>query len=440
MSTTQGFIFDYSKCVGCHACLVACSLENGVNPPLSWRKVNHFNKEKLPLLGFVHQSIACNHCIEAPCMKACPSNSFSFDKQTDAVIHNQDRCLGCKYCIWACPFEAPKYNEEKGIIEKCHFCYHRLKEGEMPACALHCPTGALSFGQIEEQAQLNAIGFSKKNVHPKINVIGSEIVHDIPEIDIKASGIEKTNLKKSILKYEHSIIDALNEWPLVLFTFIGSLITGWFWAEKLLNSIQIPFWIFVTLGFIALFLSTFHLGKPFRSHLSLLNLKNSWLSREILFFGLFFFTGIMAFLSGNNMMVYLTSLMGLLFLISIEFVYSIKEKKNRTLLHSANTLATALTFTALFAEFWSILILLLALKTMAFTIRKGLLSLFESPLISIISFARMIFGIFVPLCFVVFTDYKFSWWLFASLILGEIIDRFIFYVDFKRCTVDCITI
>jgi Fe-S-cluster-containing dehydrogenase component len=436
MLTKQGFIFDYSKCVGCHACIVACSLENGVNPPLSWRKVNQFNKEKLPLLGFVHQSIACNHCLEAPCMKACPSDSFSFDKQTGAVIHNQERCLGCKYCTWACPFEAPKYNDEKGIIEKCHFCYHRLKEGKIPSCALNCPTGALSFGQIEEQAQPMAIGFSKKKIYPKINVFGDEVVHNIPEIDIKVSGIEKTNLKKTIIKYEHPIIDALDEWPLVLFTFIGSLITGWFWGMMLPNSIQIPFWAFFSLSFIALILSTFHLGKPFRSYLSILNLKNSWLSREILFFGLFFSIGIVTFQIENNVLDYLTSLMGFLFLISIEFVYSVREKKNLTLLHSANTVATALTYTALLTELWTILILLLALKTLAFTIRNRLFSLFESPLISIISFTRMIFGIFIPISFVVFTEYKFSWWIFTSIILGEIIDRFMFYMDFKRDRID----
>lgn len=158
METTKGFIFDYSKCVGCHACMVACYVENSTKPPLSWRQVNHFNKEKLPLLGFIHLSIACNHCADAPCLKACPSGAYYVDKDTYAVIHSPELCIGCKYCTWACPFDAPKYNPDRGIIEKCHFCYHRLKENELPACALNCPTGALSFGEITKDSNPNVIG------------------------------------------------------------------------------------------------------------------------------------------------------------------------------------------------------------------------------------------------------------------------------------------
>ena len=63
-----GFIFDYSKCVGCHACVVGCYNENKTNPPIAWRQVNTFNHKKIPLAGFLNLSIACNHCIDAPCI------------------------------------------------------------------------------------------------------------------------------------------------------------------------------------------------------------------------------------------------------------------------------------------------------------------------------------------------------------------------------------
>ena len=264
MSHVKGFIFDYSKCVGCHACMVACSNENGTKPPLNWRQVNHYNKEKLPLLGFVHLSIACNHCSEAPCKSACPSGAYSFDDETNAVIHNPDLCIGCKYCTWACPFGAPQYNGETGIIEKCHFCYHRLKENKIPACSLNCPTGALSFGDINEKPNPDTFGLSRKDIYPRIQVLNADVVNTTPLADNSAVGVNAGDMQKFFLQKSNNLVNPLYEWPLAVFTLVGAILVGWIGALVLPTSLNLPIWLYAILGGGGMLLSALHLGKPFQ--------------------------------------------------------------------------------------------------------------------------------------------------------------------------------
>lgn len=431
MSQLKGFIFDYAKCVGCHACMVACSNENGTKPPLSWRNVSHFNKEKLPLLGYVHLSLACNHCGEAPCKSACPSGAYTFDDETNAVIHIPELCLGCKYCTWACPFGAPQYNSEVGIIEKCHFCYHRLKEGKIPSCALNCPTGALSFGEIKEKSNPDTFGLSRKDIYPRITVHNADVVNSKPISDISATGVNSIDMQRHLQQVKSDLVNPFHEWPLAIFTLVGALLVGWVSALLMPNGLYLPLWLFALLAGGGMLLSALHLGKPLRSYLSVLNLKTSWLSREILLYGLFALFGFFSLLFDNNIQLIASSILGLTFLISVEMVYSITQKKFNTLIHSANTFAIALTFAAFFSQSWSVLLALLALRTMLFAVRTGTRSQIYNPAIAITAFFRMSLGFVIPFGFLAFTETTFNWVFTGSLIVGEVVDRFMFYGDFE---------
>jgi Fe-S-cluster-containing dehydrogenase component/DMSO reductase anchor subunit len=411
--------------------MVACYVENNTKPPQSWRQVNHYNKEKLPLLGFIHLSLACNHCGDAPCLKACPSGAFTIDLETSAVIHNPELCIGCKYCTWACPFDAPKYNNERGIIEKCNFCYHRIKEGEIPACALNCPTGALSFGEIPDVSNPNAVGLSSQPIFPKISVKGEEVHNSVPMHDLNASGSNEIDIKRFHKSKNEHTISPMHEWPIAVFTFIGALLNGWIWATIIPKSIEINFWTFGFLGAIGIVLSAMHLGKPLKSYLSILNIKTSWLSREILLFGLFIFLGFLGLLLQSTVILIIASLIGLGFLVSVEMVYSLTKKKYSTPIHSSNTISIALTFGALFSQYWSVLIVLLALKTMLFAVRHGSKQYSYHPYIAFIAFFRLILGFLIPFGFLAFTEITFTWILAGSIILGEAIDRFMYYGDFE---------
>ena len=147
------FIFDYNQCVGCHACVVACINENGFQEPKQWRNIHQSNNTHFPQLPLFYLSLACNHCADAPCLKNCPANAYSRDEKTGAVIHHSEKCIGCQYCTWACPYDAPKFNPKEGIIEKCTFCNNRIEENLKPACANLCPTGALDFTLVELSRQ-----------------------------------------------------------------------------------------------------------------------------------------------------------------------------------------------------------------------------------------------------------------------------------------------
>ena len=421
---SKGFIFDYSKCVACHACLVACYNENHTQPPISWRQVQAHNKLKVPLSGFINLSIACNHCEDAPCLKACPAKAYHKDSVTGAIIHTADKCIGCTYCTWACPFDAPKYNAVKGVVEKCNFCNDRLKLGAIPACTNACPTGALSFGSIEVSEIAVAPGMSNKPTSPRANFLNSDVVNSKPQMDLGVSGFNPTQVLISDVKPK---INAIKEWPLVIFTLLSSLLVGWI-LFLLFNPSSTNYgYYFIGLGLLGMGLSSLHLGKPFRAYRSIINIRKSWLSREIVLYSLFVGLSSFVFLINSSLfLVLLAALVGLLLLIAIEYVYSVAEKNYKTMIHSANTLLTAITFSFLLTEFNSIAISLLAIKGVLFIIRYAYNDISTSMLG--LGFIRFFLGILTPLVsLMIIGSPKIV--VVISFVLAEVIDRFDFYTS-----------
>ncbi len=137
-----GFLLDLARCVGCSACVLACRLENGWSGDAPWRRVLPLNLRRRPGGPTYFLSVACHHCERPACVSACPSGAY--EKRDDGIVlHHEEKCIGCRYCEMACPFGAPRYSEEKGVMTKCHLCHHRLDGGERPACVAACPTEAL---------------------------------------------------------------------------------------------------------------------------------------------------------------------------------------------------------------------------------------------------------------------------------------------------------
>lgn len=422
----KGFIFDYSKCVGCHACIVGCYNENKTNPPMTWRQVNNANPKKIPLAGFLNLSIACNHCIEAPCLKACPAKAYQRDKQTGAVIHQPEKCIGCKYCTWACPFDAPKYNSQKGVVEKCHLCNHLITEGLKPACAYQCPTGALSFGSIDRADQTEPFGIPSTKFQPRIITIHSNILKCFPLMDLSISGYSQNHFVES---KPNDKINAIEEWPLGLFTFIFAFLSGWIFAFKQDTS-SFHKVLFISLGFLGILLSAFHLGKPFRSPRSILNLKTSWLSREILLSGIFISASIFYLFYFNSILMLLfCSFSSILLLLSIEMVYSIPEKKYMTPLHSSNTIMTAIFFGLYFSGFYKFLVGVIVIKALLYIFRKRDIENLTSYWMVLTTIIRFFIGLLIPLFLLFYSNPLTLKLLLVCLLIGEIIDRFEFYND-----------
>jgi Fe-S-cluster-containing dehydrogenase component len=144
-----GFVLDLDRCVGCEACVMACRIENRWADGSPWRRVLSLNLPRVATGPTYFLSLACHHCESPACLRACPSRAYV--RRSDGVVrHLDERCLGCRYCEMACPFGAPRFSSETGLVSKCHLCFHRLDRGEAPACVAACPTLALRLPTAEE--------------------------------------------------------------------------------------------------------------------------------------------------------------------------------------------------------------------------------------------------------------------------------------------------
>jgi Fe-S-cluster-containing dehydrogenase component len=143
-----GMTCDTKLCVTCNACVLACKAENGVPAGEARCWTAQEERGHFPLLTVETRSERCNHCENAPCVSACPTGA-SHHADGGIVIVDPERCVGCKACTIACPYEV-RYMHPEGYIDKCTFCIHRVREGKDPACVTVCPTKALTFGDLDD--------------------------------------------------------------------------------------------------------------------------------------------------------------------------------------------------------------------------------------------------------------------------------------------------
>ena len=162
-----GFYFDKQRCIGCRACEVACQVWNVSTQTVKWRVVTTVIKGVYPDITGVNVTLTCMHCTDAPCIKVCPRQALSRKKDSGAVVVDQKRCMGCTFCLWVCPYGAPRLGIT-GKIEKCNFCEDRPL-GMKRACEEICPTQAIISGPKNEIGRAakahiaeNLLGFLKE--------------------------------------------------------------------------------------------------------------------------------------------------------------------------------------------------------------------------------------------------------------------------------------
>jgi len=139
---------DLTKCIGCQACVWACKEINHL-PLDNSEQLSSTNWTAIRQNNQVNIRQQCMHCLDPTCVSACPVAALVKTEQ-GPVIYQEERCIGCRYCIMACPFEIPKYEWDSTLpkVQKCIMCYNkRLKKGEQPACTSVCPTSATIFGE-----------------------------------------------------------------------------------------------------------------------------------------------------------------------------------------------------------------------------------------------------------------------------------------------------
>jgi molybdopterin-containing oxidoreductase family iron-sulfur binding subunit len=165
-------VIDLARCIGCNACTVACKIEQGTPDTVYFARVYTEESGTYPDVETTYVPALCNHCENPPCVTVCPTGA-SWKRDDGIVLVDADKCIGCRYCMMACPYgnrfylrrgildrgyygELTPFEEAKwsrfteGTVVKCTFCAHRVDRGLAPACVVTCPTDARVFGDLED--------------------------------------------------------------------------------------------------------------------------------------------------------------------------------------------------------------------------------------------------------------------------------------------------
>jgi len=185
-------VIDLKKCVGCMACTIACKVVNGTKPGIFWARVEDQITGKYPSVNRSFLPLLCMHCQDPPCVEVCPTGA-SYQRDDGIVLIDYDKCMGCRYCVIACPYgaryfngnttgyfgaELTPYEETKyqkhsvGVVEKCTFCIDRIEKGKQPLCVETCMTKARYFGDLEDpKSEISQLIRSKhgQQLHPEFD-------------------------------------------------------------------------------------------------------------------------------------------------------------------------------------------------------------------------------------------------------------------------------
>ena len=169
-----GLVVDLDTCVGCHACATACKQWNtsgtigplsderpyGKDPSGSWlNRIHSYEVGDSPHSKTVNIPMSCMHCETADCVTVCPTGASYKREEDGIVLIDQDKCMGCNLCSWACPYGARELDPDSGTMKKCTLCVDRIYDEQLPeserqpACVLTCPTSSRVFGDFDDQIQ-----------------------------------------------------------------------------------------------------------------------------------------------------------------------------------------------------------------------------------------------------------------------------------------------
>jgi Fe-S-cluster-containing dehydrogenase component len=197
-----GMAIELKRCVGCYECVLACKAEHFLPPEIFWNRVLIGERGKYPNVTKLIYNVRCNQCADPACVKACPTGA-TYQREDGIVVIDEDKCVGCRYCMVACPYQARSFYEnghegyfpgqgltehekigkelyphQPGVVQKCVFCKERIDSGlalgltpgvdreATPACVISCPTKAIHFGDLDDPySEINRLIKEKKG-HP----------------------------------------------------------------------------------------------------------------------------------------------------------------------------------------------------------------------------------------------------------------------------------
>ena len=189
-----GFVIDQRRCIGCHACTVACKEENHVPVGAFRTWVKYVERGEWPSTRRYFSVLRCNHCESAPCVTICPTRAL-YTRDDGIVDFDRDRCIGCKACMQGCPYDALYIDPDTHTAAKCHYCAHRVESGLEPACVVVCPEQAIISGDLDdpqspiarivagEQVQVRK---AEQGTRPKVFYVGADTAALTPSLQTAA--------------------------------------------------------------------------------------------------------------------------------------------------------------------------------------------------------------------------------------------------------------
>lgn len=188
-----GFAIDLRKCIGCHACTIACKAEHDIPVGVNRCWVKTVEKGTFPDTQRLFFPVLCNQCEEAPCMKICPTSALY--KRRDGIVDlNGDSCIGCRACMVACPYDQLFIDPNTRTAEKCNFCANRVENQLQPSCVSVCPTECRIFGDLDDpdsevakivQREAFMVRKPEKGTGPKVFYLGADEAAIRPEIAVR---------------------------------------------------------------------------------------------------------------------------------------------------------------------------------------------------------------------------------------------------------------
>ena len=247
----KGMLVDLTKCMGCRGCQVACKQWNQLpaeetecngtyeNPPqLNWNtytKVRFVEGQNNGNFFWRFIKTQCMHCKEPACASACPVGAL-YKSPEGATIYNESKCIGCRYCMLACPFQVPKYEWHKALptIKKCTFCADRVAAGKKTACSQTCPSAALDFGEYDDILKKAEDKITKSPDRYINHVYGKEEVGGTSWLYISGVPFDKLGFNTSLPNkpLPHYTWQALSKIPYVVGGLAVALTGFWFICKR----------------------------------------------------------------------------------------------------------------------------------------------------------------------------------------------------------------